>query len=322
MIAFVSIGQLVSPVLGGILYKQAGYVGVFALGSALLLVDFTMRLLLIEKKFAAAYKIEDEGASANDSESAEDDSEEIRNPSEEDPLIAKREEDDFKVASNQQEWVKAFPIVYCLRNPRLLTAFTLTALDATLLATFDATIPTTAMELFGFDSLKSGLLFIALIVPSLLLGPISGWVVDRYGPKIMAVIGYCILVPVLILLRLVHSGGTSQIIQYCVLLALCGLGVGVIGSPALVDASYVVEQYYKRNPDFFGPNGPYGQLYAMHSMTFSVGLTIGPLLSGSLKDQVGYGNMNLVLALVCLVACVLSFIYVGGKPRIWRRIGV
>ena len=126
MIAFVSVGQLVSPVLGGILYKQAGYVGVFALGSALLLVDFTMRLLLIEKKFAAAYKIEDEGVSGSDSESAADESEETRNTSEEDPLVAKREEDDFKIASNQQEWVKAFPVVYCLKNPRLLTAFILT----------------------------------------------------------------------------------------------------------------------------------------------------------------------------------------------------
>lgn len=307
-------GELVSPVLGGILYKQAGYPGVFALGSALLLVDFVMRLLLIERRFAAAYAPEEGELNGNNSESAEDDREENSNPSEEDPLIAKNEEDDYKVATNQKRWVEAFPIVYCLKNSRLLTAFTLTLLQATLVATFDATIPTIALELYGFDSLKAGLLFIALVIPTLLLSPIAGWLVDRYGPKPVAVIGYGYLVPILILLRLVHRGGTSQIIQYCVLLALCGLGLGVIGSPALVEASYVVQQYHKTNPDFFGANGPYAQLYGMNSLVFCVGLTIGPLVSGSLKDTVGYGNMNLVLAAVCLIAGVLSFIYVGKKP--------
>ena len=230
----------------------------FALGSALLLVDFIMRLLLIEKRFVAAYTDEDtredEVVNVVDSESVEDDREESSNSGEEQPLIAKKEEDDFKVASGQRKWIKVFPILYCLKNPRLLTAFLSTMLQATLLATFDATIPTIALELYGFDSLKSGLLFIALVVPCLLLGPISGWVVDRYGPKSTAVVGYSYLVPILILLRLVQRGGTAQIIQYSVLLAFCGLGLGTIGSPALVEASYVVQRYHKTNQHFFGAN--------------------------------------------------------------------
>ena len=54
-------------------------------------------------------------------------------------------------------------------------------------------------------------------------------------------------------------------------------------------------------------------------MVFSAGLTLGPLVSGSLKEKVGYGNMNLVLAIFCLIASALSFVYVGGKPRILRK---
>ncbi|MCJ1462612.1 hypothetical protein MMC07_001214 [Pseudocyphellaria aurata] len=317
--SFVSIGELASPVIGGILYKKAGYAGVFAIGSALLLVDFIMRLLLIEKKYAAAYIIQDDEADGNGSESAEDHEEENSSSSEEDPLIAKKEEDYYKIASNRQKWVEALPIVYCLQNPRLLTAFILTMLHATLLATFDATIPTNALELYGFDSLKSGLLFIALVLPCLVLGPIAGWIVDRYGPKPAAVIGYGYLVPILILLRLVQQGGTAQIIQYCGFLALCGLGLGVIGAPALVEASIVVQRYHKTNPDLFGTSGPYAQLFGMNSMIFSVGLTLGPLVSGALKDTVGYGNMNLVLAVVCLIGSVLSYIYVGEKPKFLRK---
>lgn len=193
----------------------------------------------------------------------------------------------------------------------MCTAF----VQATLLATFDATVPTEAQQLFGFDSLKAGLLFIALVLPYLILGPVAGWSVDRYGPKPAAVLGFGYLVPVLILLRLVRAGGQTQIIIYCVLLSLCGIGMGVIGSPSIVEASYVVQQYAKANPDFFGANGPYATLYAINSMIFSLGLAVGPLVSGFLRDATGYGNMNIVIAALCLITSILSFIYIGGKPR-------
>ena len=48
---------------------------------------------------------------------------------------------------------------------------------------------------FGFDSLHAGLLFIALDVPYLLLGPVAGWAVDKYGTKPAAVLGFGYLGP-------------------------------------------------------------------------------------------------------------------------------
>lgn len=282
-----------------------------------------MRLFLIEKKVAALYEDteENEATSRHSSRGEDEDAsaEDRHEDSEEDPLIRKKEGDYYKVAPDQPKAIRWFPILYCLKDPRLLTAQLLALVQATLLATFDATIPTEAQELFGFDSLESGLIFIALILPYLLLGPIAGWTVDRYGPKPAAVFGFGYLVPVLILLRLAHAGGTSQIIIYCVLLALCGVGLAGIGSPSIVEAAYVVQQYDKANPDFFGANGPYAQLYGINSMVFSAGLTIGPLLSGSLKDAIGYGNMQIVIAALCLVTAILSFFYIGGKPSMLRK---
>ena len=206
-----------------------------------------------------------------------------------------------------------------MTDARLLTALLLAFVQATLLATFDATIPTEAQVLFGFDSLSDGLIFIALILPYLVLGPIAGWAVDRYGPKPAGVIGFGYMVPVLILLRLVRVGGKTQVIVYCALLALCVVGLGIIGSPSIVEASYVVQKCDKSNPDFFGTIGPYAQLYGINSMVFSLGLTVGPLISGSLKDAIGYGNMNLVIAALCLVTAILSYVYIGGKPQLLQR---
>ncbi|KAI4267461.1 MAG: hypothetical protein LQ337_008338 [Flavoplaca oasis] len=317
---FISIGELAAPVLGGVVYKKAGYPGVFGIGFAILAIDFIMRLLLIEKKTAAKWKQQDDGTE-NDTNRQDDGTAtgEDGDDNEEEPLLRKKEEDNYKVPDGQSKVVRSFPILYVLKDPRLLVALLLAFNQATLLATYDATIPTEAEELFGFDSLKSGLLFIALGLPYLLLGPVAGWLVDRYGPKPAAVLGFGYLVPVLILLRLARPGGTPEIVLFCALLSLCGLGLAVIGSPSIVEASYVVSQYDNANPEFFGEQGPYAQLYGINSMVFSFGLTVGPLISGLLRDRIGYGNMNAVVAGLCLITTVLSVIYVGGKPNFLRR---
>ena len=293
----------------------------FGLGFAILALDFVMRILIIEKKTATRYGYHEGGEEPNGHTiEGEEDAQDEDEPNEGDALIRKEEEDSYKVPPGQPKWIRSLPIIYCLRDPRLLTALLLAFGQATLLATFDATVPTLAQELFGFDSLKAGLLFIALVLPYLVLGPMAGWAVDRYGTKLAAVIGFGYLVPVLILLRLVRAGGRSQLIVYCAILALCGVGMGVIGSPSIVEASYIMQLYDKANPEYFGHQGPYAQLYGINSMVFSFGLTVGPLVSGSLKDAVGYGNMNLFIAAMCLVIAMLSFIYIGGKPRILRTI--
>ncbi|KAI4261024.1 MAG: hypothetical protein L6R42_003766 [Xanthoria sp. 1 TBL-2021] len=317
---FISIGELAAPVLGGVVYKQAGYPGVFGIGFAILAIDFIMRLLLIEKKTAAKWEKQIDGT-VDDSEQQDGGTAtgEDGDDNEEEPLLRKKEEDGYKVPEGQSKVVRSFPILYVLKDPRLLTAFLLAFNQATLLSTFDATIPTEAEELFGFDSLKSGLLFIALVLPYLIMGPLAGWLVDRYGPKPAAVLGFGYLVPVLILLRLARPGGTSAIVIFCALLSLCGVGMGVIGSPSIVEASYIVSQYDKANPQFFGEQGPYAQLYAFNSMVFSLGLTVGPLISGGLRDRIGYGNMNAVIAMLCLITTLLSIVYIGGKPKFLRR---
>lgn len=315
---FISIGELAAPVLGGVVYEKAGYPGVFGMGFAILAIDFIMRLLLIEKKVAAQWEVHDDRSEDN-TEEQDGTSADQEDANEEEPLLRKKEEDGYKVPQGQSRVVKGFPILYCLKDPRLLVALLLAFNQATLLAAFDATIPTEAEQLFGFDSLESGLLFIALVLPYLVLGPVAGWLVDRYGPKPAAVLGFGYLVPVLILLRLARPGGTSQIVIYCVLLALNGIGLAIIGSPSIVEASYVVDLYNKANPDFFGEQGPYAQLYGINSMVFSLGLTLGPLISGGLKDSIGYGNMNIVIAMLCLTTALLSVVYVGGKPKLLQR---
>jgi len=163
----ISVGELVAPILGGILYKKAGNGAVFAMGFGLLAIDFIMRLFLIEKKVAERYELEDDaqenGEEAGDVEAGADS-----------PLLSNGKSEQWIIPENQSWIIRQFPILYCLSNSRLLTAQAVMVMQAILLADFDATIPTETQDLFGFDSLKVGLVFTALCTPYLVLGPIAG----------------------------------------------------------------------------------------------------------------------------------------------------
>jgi MFS family permease len=317
--SIISVGELAAPVLGGVLYEKTGFAGVFGLSAGILGIDFLMRLLVVEKKVAARYEDPKQDAFNHDTTDLHDD-EDPEAPTESDTLLPKPEKDYYAIPPNQPTLIRHLPILYCLTSPRLLTALLLAFMQATILGTFDATVPTEAQSLFSFSSLSSGLLFIALDIPYLVFGPLAGWSVDKYGPKPAAVFGFGFLCPALILLRIPHADtGRGQVILFCALLSLCGVGMGVIGSPSIVEASNVVQKFDRANGEFFGKNGPYAQLYGLNSLVFSAGLTVGPILSGSLRDSIGYGNMNLVVALMSGVTAALSFVLVGGTPRVLRR---
>jgi len=317
--SFISVGELMAPVLGGVLYSKAGYAGVLGVGAGVLGLDFIMRLLVVEKKVAARYISEsDISANPRDHNSRQEDGDD-EEANEQTELLATKDEGAFKVPNGQNKIIRGLPILYCLSNPRVAVALLLSFVQAATLAMFDATIPTEAQSLLDVSSLQAGLLFIALDVPYLLLGPIAGWSVDKYGTKPAAVFGFSYLVPTLALLRLptvgvVHGRKATEIL-WCAMLALNGIGLAVIGSPSIVEASDVVQKYDKANPGFFGENGPYAQLYGFQSLTFSAGLTIGPVLAGILRDSVGYGNMNAVFAGIAGITAVLSFLFIGGKPK-------
>lgn len=320
--SFISVGNLCAPLLGGVLYKKAGYPGVFGIGFAVLAIDFVMRLLVIEKKVARRYIAQDPHAAsdinANNDQSNND---EEQGNGEEEPLLGSKSEDEkaFKLSPNQPRLAHYIPILPCLSDPRLLTALLVAFIQATLLGSFDATIPTVASDYFDFGSLEAGILFLPLGAFDLVLGPVFGWAVDRYGTKLIAVGAYGYLVPILALLRLPHAGGKDQMILYGALLGLCGIGLAGIGAPSIVEAGAVVQKYYEVNPEFFGEDGPYAQLYGLNSMVFSAGLTLGPELAGELKEKIGYGNMNAVLAGICALTAILCGVYIGGLPKVLKE---
>jgi MFS family permease len=317
--SFISVAGLLSPTCGGALYATTGYVGVFGVGVGLIGVDFILRLLMIEKKVAIKYDKSHPPRENADRDGTDGDNEET-------PLLrgtpaTTTAHGRYRLSKPTNRITRFLPILLLLRDPALLMAIWIAFMQAFLLGSFDATVPLVASEQFGFNSLKAGLLFLPLGGADFLLGPVFGWCVDRYGTKLFSVLGFAALVPSLVLLRLPTDetitdsiGNTRHIALYAGLLAANGIGLAVINSPSIVEAGNVVESYWRANQDIFH-QAPYAQLYGINSMVFSGGLTLGPLLAGYLRERIGYGNMNAVLAGICGLTGLLSGIFMGRKEE-------
>ncbi|KAF2206604.1 hypothetical protein CERZMDRAFT_52875 [Cercospora zeae-maydis SCOH1-5] len=307
----VQVGTLVAPVIGGVLYKASGMRGVMALALALLSIDLVMRLFAIEKKTAQEAGWVSKGEGGTNVHASEG------GPHEEQPLLHKKDEMDeqYKLSDHQPWIVNAIPYLACLSDPSLLTALLGSTIHGILIGSFDSTIATVAQSFFAFDSSQAGLLYLPIGLAGLVSSPITGWAVDRHGTKKAAVSCFATMVPVLVLLRLVQPGGAHQIILYVVLLSFAGIGLSGCAAPALVEGGNIIENYHKANPTFFGENGPYAMVYGVNGAVFNAGMTIGPTVAGWLKETIGYGNMNLVLAGVSGLTALLCFIYLGNRPR-------
>jgi predicted MFS family arabinose efflux permease len=243
--SMVNVGVLISPPLGGIIYSQGGVVAVAAVGMGVLIFDLIMPMLLIEKKVAAMYIGEPRPDNAEACARTTDGPHFTRTPtSERSPLLTQEDtSDEYFIAPTRNKALQSAPILLCLRDPAVAVAIVISGVQSTILGAFDATISLEARDLFGFGSLQASLFYFPLVCLRLTIGPIGGWAVDRYGPRRLAVIGDSSLAVVLVAFRLVKSRPCgTQIALYCILLALSGVSMAMVGTTAFVGASTVVKK--------------------------------------------------------------------------------
>ncbi|TWU70995.1 hypothetical protein ED733_001111 [Metarhizium rileyi] len=323
--ATISVGELAAPVLGGVLYERGGISAVFAVSAVLLAIDLALRALVIDKKTAVKYesprliRFPVERNMSDDHVASAPTVMEAQESVHEGTRLLPQVDDDgdhYKIDRELGSIVRAIPLLYCFREPRLHLAMLLSFVQALFIGTFDATVPTVAESLFHFSSLQVGLVFIALMLPYFALGRLSGQAIDRFGTKAAATSGYAFLVPCLMLLGLPEKNlvpKEANVALFCTILALNGIGLAVVTSPGYVEAIDVTTKYQVANPGHFGENGPYAQLFGFSSLYFFTGLAVGPLLGGFLRANFGNAVMGAVYAAISGVTAIVSFLFVGMR---------
>lgn len=116
--SFITVAGLFSSLIGGALYSKTGYMGVFGVGLALIVVDFIMRLLMIEKKVAEHY------FSEHSPEPSPPDQEDA-GATESSPLLpgnTPKNDDCYRLPEPKHRITKMFPILLVFTDLSLLTA--------------------------------------------------------------------------------------------------------------------------------------------------------------------------------------------------------
>ena len=140
-----SVGLILGPVLGGVIYQTRGYYSAFGLAFAFIGIDLVLRIILVEKKIAVRY-------TAVPPPTVEENPpvklQELTPPAETIPTAT---------PAPTVHTSKLPTVIRILKYPRLLTALFLSFVQALILSAFDATLPLYLNRLFGYSALQSGI---------------------------------------------------------------------------------------------------------------------------------------------------------------------
>ncbi|KAH9209307.1 MFS transporter-like protein [Leptodontidium sp. 2 PMI_412] len=307
-----SVGILLAPLLGGIVYERSGYYPVFYMAFGLIALDILLRMVLIEKKIARQW-LKDEIVDSGETKSAETSPEDIDHVASGGALP-----DDRKIPEAAQSTPTPYrkptkwpPVLTLLKSRRLLTALWGWIVQGSQVTAFDSVIPLYVERTFGWNSTGAGLIFLAIMIPGF-AAPLVGWASDKYGPRWLTVIGFMLAVPFWVLLRLVTHDSLGQKVLLCALLFLIGITLTLVNAPLMAEITYVVEAKERESPGRFGPSGAYAQAYGLFVTAFAAGSLIGPLWSGYVVESAGWGTMAWSLGLFGVSGAIPCLIWTGG----------
>jgi len=183
-----------------------------------------------------------------------------------------------------------------------------------LIASFDAVLPIAVHDKFHWTSSGAGLIFLALTIPSF-FGPLFGALSDRYGARIVTLVGFGLASPCLALLGLIRNNTVKDIILFTLLLVLIGFGLNIVLSPLAADMSSTVRQISRDYPETFGDKGAYAQAYSLFDMSFGLGTVFGPAWAGFFYEKTTWSITVITLAILCASASIPAILYTGRSKH-------
>ncbi|KAF1831192.1 MFS general substrate transporter [Decorospora gaudefroyi] len=320
-----SIGMLIAPLLGGVVYDKAGYNAVFGMSYAFIGLDIILRLLLVEKKVAARWDIGVVGRLPVTVKACADETMTpdvaLRSTSEKRvPLAASEQRTGCAEAQldgppSQRRRDRLPPVLSLLLSRRLLSSLFCALIQALLLTAFDSVLTIHAANTFGWTSTGAALLFLPIIIPSF-FSPLWGWLSDKYGGRYFVVVGFLCACPPLVCLRFVDENTIRDKVLLCALLAVTGLFIGMTFAAVMAEISAVIEAKERtmlaNGHAGFGDGGAFAQAYALYNVAFAGGCMAGPLLAGFVAEDRGWATMALVLGVLSAVTALPAFLWLGG----------
>ena len=313
-----SMGSIVGPLLGGVIYTHAGYYAVFGLMFAMLGVDAVLRLVLVEKRVAQkwlkaeAVQLETQIAAPSSNSPASLAS--CPNPSNI-PCTITENGDETTNGPPPLSQIMHHPFPPRLRlllSFRVLVDLAGGVLQSSLNVAFDSTLSLTVNALFGWQQTGQGLIFITILLLSL-LQPIFGAMTDKnqQGRGVLAASGCLSATPAYVLLRLVTQDTLGQKALLCVLLVIIGLGMAIAMPAIIAEIGAAVADFEKSDPQAIkGSVIPTGG--SLVNASYAAGCLIGPLFAGLIRNAAGSQTTTLCSGLLSAVTGVFLLLCLGN----------
>ncbi|TQW00358.1 MFS amine transporter [Cordyceps javanica] len=330
-----TLGILLGPLIGGIVYDRAGNYAVFGICFGLIGIDIVLRLMIIEVKDARKWISREpepepttvttaltacEAGTAQNATSADpaaSTSQAGKEPGtlEEGSSVIERRQSKgaFSIAGKNG-------ILGLLRKRRMLCALFGVIIQAATQTSFDAIMPLQVHDIFHWNAIGGGLIFLPIVLPTF-LSPLIGGLSDRYGPRWFTAGGFLFCVPFFVCFRFVTENTISHKVMLCGLLAAVGLGEAFQVAPLMAEISWAAEEGRDEADDEAGAV-PYAQAYALYNISFAAGAIFGPLLSGMVRESAGFGTVGWSLAILNGFTALVMLNWVGGAPLYRFRQGM
>ncbi|KAK4195635.1 major facilitator superfamily domain-containing protein [Triangularia verruculosa] len=316
-----SVGLLISPVIGGAVYDAAGYYAVFYIAFVIIACDIALRLVLVEKRVAQQWAV---GPESSEGESAREEDEEkqvqaISHAAE--PASLPSPTPPAGTSSGSPNGESSTPALNpakhphweLIKNRRVLAALLAIAIEACIVFAFDTVIPLYVKETFRWNSTAAGLIFICVMVPGF-ASPIVGKLADKHGAKWFSVAGFALSIPPLVCLRFVTSNTIEHKVLLCALLTLLGVTlVTLANTPLMAEITYAIDEREAQQPGIWGEKGVYGIAYGLFTTAYALGGTVGSITAGYIQAGPGWGTTTWYCGLWAAVGAVVSF-WLGSRP--------
>lgn len=154
------------------------------------------------------------------------------------------------------------------------------------------------------------------------LDPLVGWICDRYGPKRVAVAGFCLSAPCLVALRAVNSNDTGKKVLLAFLLVTIGFTASLPIIACSAEVAYAVEAIATNIPETEASAPPaeeaetmLAQAYSLNTMANAAACAVGPLWACLPPDAQGWNVSTLSLGIVAAAMAIPVYLWIGGKAE-------
>lgn len=280
-----TMGFLLGPPLGGILHETLGYRAPFILSLAMCTLDLLGRLLVIEKHKAQRWLDAADKESTDTEDAAPTD----------------------RAGERSQLSILKVIITLC-RSKRAFTAFLNTFISGITFTILEPTLPLRLQDVYGFTSLKVGLIYLAAVVPSVISTVLSGRISDSTGVEWITVIGLLGSIPFWILMAI--RGPLALLITS---LAFANFFFAATVTPVTSDLASAAKEL-----EGIG----YAHVFGAFNFAYSCATVFGPLLGGLIYTHVENGWTVIVTlsAGLLLVSAVASAFGLGKVPLMIRLV--